>query len=183
MLNTVFYSGLAIPEFLVSKPAILISVFVILAAIIVLAIALMVKETTRFNSNAINTAMQLTASQQSKPEEKVEEEPTERFCMLSEIERRKETYRTGGYDESLTLDVVCENFRNYAASKLKLYYDIADIRRFISGLAVSHIIILQGMSGTGKTSLAHAFGSFIDNSSTIIPVQPMWKERTDLVGY
>jgi len=50
-------------------------------------------------------------------------------------------------------------------------------------MAVSHILILQGMSGTGKTSLAHAFGSFIDNSSTIIPVQPMWKERTDLVGY
>ena len=39
------------------------------------------------------------------------------------------------------------------------------------------------MSGTGKTSLAHAFGSFIDNTSTIIPVQPMWKERTDLIGY
>jgi 5-methylcytosine-specific restriction endonuclease McrBC GTP-binding regulatory subunit McrB len=39
------------------------------------------------------------------------------------------------------------------------------------------------MSGTGKTSLAHAIGSFVDNSSTIIPVQPMWKERTDLVGY
>jgi hypothetical protein len=39
------------------------------------------------------------------------------------------------------------------------------------------------MSGTGKTSLAHAFGSYVDNQSTIIPVQPMWKERTDLIGY
>jgi 5-methylcytosine-specific restriction endonuclease McrBC GTP-binding regulatory subunit McrB len=39
------------------------------------------------------------------------------------------------------------------------------------------------MSGTGKTSLAHAFGSYIDNPSTVIPVQPMWKERTDLIGY
>ena len=183
MLNTDFYSGLAIPAFLVSKPAIMVYVFVILAAIIVLAIALMVKETSRFNSGAINAAMQLSVPQQSKPEEKVEEEPTERFCMLSEIERGKDKYRRSGYDDSLTLDAVCENFRNYAASRLKLYYDIEDIRRFISGLAVSHIIILQGMSGTGKTSLAHAFGSFIENSSTIIPVQPMWKERTDLVGY
>ena len=183
MLNTDFYSALAIPAFLVSKPAIMVYVFIILAAIIVLAIALMVKETSRYNSNAINTAMQMYAVQPSKPEEKVEEEPAERFCMLSEIERGRERYRTSGYDDSLTLEVVCENFRNYAASKLKLYYDIEDIRRFISGLAVSHIIILQGMSGTGKTSLAHAFGSFIDNSSTIIPVQPMWKERTDLVGY
>jgi hypothetical protein len=39
------------------------------------------------------------------------------------------------------------------------------------------------MSGTGKTSLAYAFGEFIDNPSVIVPVQPMWKERTDLIGY
>ena len=39
------------------------------------------------------------------------------------------------------------------------------------------------MSGTGKTSLAYAFGEFLENPSVIIPVQPMWKERTDLLGY
>ena len=39
------------------------------------------------------------------------------------------------------------------------------------------------MSGTGKTSLAYAFGEFLQNTTTIIPIQPMWKERTDLVGY
>ena len=50
-------------------------------------------------------------------------------------------------------------------------------------MAVSQILILQGMSGTGKTSLAHAMGSFLENTSTVIPVQPMWKERTDLLGY
>ena len=118
-----------------------------------------------------------------KKEEKDEEENGERFCMLSEIERNKNNYGQFSYDKNITLERLCEDFRNYAASRLKLYYDIEDIRRFISGMAVSHILILQGMSGTGKTSLAHAFGSFIDNSSTIIPVQPMWKERTDLIGY
>jgi 5-methylcytosine-specific restriction endonuclease McrBC GTP-binding regulatory subunit McrB len=50
-------------------------------------------------------------------------------------------------------------------------------------MAVTKILILQGMSGTGKTSLAYAFGEFLDNKSTVVPVQPMWKERTDLVGY
>jgi hypothetical protein len=103
--------------------------------------------------------------------------------MLSEIERNKNNLGKFSYDKNITLNQFCEDFRNYAASRLKLYYDISDIRRFIAGMAVSHILILQGMSGTGKTSLAHAFGSFVDNSSTIIPVQPMWKERTDLVGY
>ena len=112
-----------------------------------------------------------------------EGESGQRFCMLSEIEKRRDTYGHASYDKDITLESFCNDFRNYAAYRLKLYYDIADIRRFVAGLALSHIIILQGMSGTGKTSLAHAFGSFIDNPSTIIPVQPMWKERTDLVGY
>ena len=107
----------------------------------------------------------------------------ERFCMLSDIERKKSQYERFDYDKNVTLDEFCDNFHSFAAKKLKLYYDIADIRRFVAGMAVSHILILQGMSGTGKTSLAHAFGSFVDNPSTIIPVQPMWKERTDLVGY
>ena len=116
-------------------------------------------------------------------ETEAEVETTERFCMLSEIDAKRNSYTRSSYDKNVTLEQFCRDFRNYAASKLKLYYDISDIRRFISGMAVSHILILQGMSGTGKTSLAHAFGSFIENSSTIIPVQPMWKERTDLVGY
>lgn len=78
---------------------------------------------------------------------------------------------------------MCDDFRNYCAGKLRLYYGIDDIRRFIAGLLVSHIVILQGMSGTGKTSLAFAFGKYIENTTTVIPVQPMWKERTDLIGY
>ena len=112
-----------------------------------------------------------------------EEHNGERFCMLGEIERNKGNYGQLNYEKNVDLETLCEEFRNYAASRLKLYYDIEDIRRFVAGMAVSHILILQGMSGTGKTSLAHAFGSFIDNPSTIIPVQPMWKERTDLIGY
>ena len=106
-----------------------------------------------------------------------------RFCMLTRIEEDRHRYGHPRYDTTVTLDRFCEDFRNYAAYQLKLYYDIDDIRRFIAGMAVSKILILQGMSGTGKTSLAHAFGEFVDNRSTVIPVQPMWKERTDLIGY
>ena len=111
------------------------------------------------------------------------EEEGSRFCKLCNLDQTSGSIDKGKYDEYITLRQLCENFRNYTASKLKLYYDISDIRRFIASMAVSKIIILQGMSGTGKTSLAHAFGDFIDNPSTVIPVQPMWKERTDLIGY
>lgn len=105
-----------------------------------------------------------------------------RFPTLLAIDAEKEKYERSDYDSSITLKTLCENLRNFAANQ-GLYYDIEDIRRFIAGLAVSHTMILQGMSGTGKTSLAYVFGKFLDNPSTVIPVQPMWKERTDLLGY
>ena len=112
-----------------------------------------------------------------------EEHGKGRFCKLNRLDEIKMQFERAQYDDNVTLRRLCDSFRNYAASRLKLYYDISDIRRFIAGMAVSHILILQGMSGTGKTSLAHAFGDFLENPSTVIPVQPMWKERTDLVGY
>ena len=115
--------------------------------------------------------------------EEESEERVPRFCMLCRIDENKAQYSEKVFDEDVSLKRFCDNFRSFAASELKLYYDISDIRRFIAGLAVSPIIILQGMSGTGKTSLAHAMGAFLENRSTVIPVQPMWKERTDLLGY
>ena len=106
-----------------------------------------------------------------------------RFCMLSRIDANKSKYKEKRHHSDITLKKFCDDFRNYASNKLNLYYHISDIRAFVSGMAVSQILILQGMSGTGKTSLAHAMGSFLENTSTVIPVQPMWKERTDLLGY
>ncbi len=106
-----------------------------------------------------------------------------RFYMLTEIDKEYERYKRPAYNDEIGLKEVCEEFRNFSAGKLKLYYDIADIRRFIGALAVTKLIILQGMSGTGKTSLAYAFGEFLDNKTVVVPIQPMWKERTDLVGY
>jgi len=85
--------------------------------------------------------------------------------------------------EVLPLLKVCADFRAFAASKLKLYYDEEDVRRFVAGFSVSHLMIMQGLSGTGKTSLATAFGEFLGVPSTVISVQPMWKERADVIGY
>ena len=116
-------------------------------------------------------------------EEEIEVGEKKRFYKLSQIDEERAKFKREKYDENVTLKNFCDGFRNFACSRMRLYYDIADIRRFIAGMAVSKLIILQGISGTGKTSLANAFGEFLDNPSTVIPVQPMWKERTDLVGY
>lgn len=45
------------------------------------------------------------------------------------------------------------------------------------------LIILQGISGTGKTSLPYSFGKFLQKDTTIASVQPSWRDRTELFGY
>ncbi len=105
-----------------------------------------------------------------------------RFPMLSEIDFKYKDYEAP-HSDNISLKELCDEFRQYSAATLGLYYTDADIRKFIAGMAVSKFLILQGMSGTGKTSLAYAFGKYLRNDSVIIPVQPMWKERTDLIGY
>ncbi|MCI5583860.1 MAG: AAA family ATPase, partial [Anaeroplasma sp.] len=116
-------------------------------------------------------------------EEEILGEAVSRFYMLTQIDENMKTYEEPEFDDDITLEKLCEKFRNFSASMLGLYYDIKDIRRFIAGLSVTHIMILQGMSGTGKTSLAYAFGQFLQNPTVVVPIQPMWKERTDLIGY
>ena len=105
-----------------------------------------------------------------------------RFSQLSRIDAKQKNLTAPVYS-TYPLDQICTRFRAFAAGKLGLYYDIEDIRRFVAGMGISKLVILRGMSGTGKTSLAYAAGEFFGNSSTVIPIQPMWKERSDMIGY
>jgi hypothetical protein len=65
----------------------------------------------------------------------------------------------------------------------RLFYDLNTIRIFTSGLAMSRFTILQGISGTGKTSLPKAFVQALGGSYGIIAVQAGWKDKQDLIGY
>lgn len=105
-----------------------------------------------------------------------------RFAGLSKIDKEQKKRVAVNY-EDIPLAEVCSRLREYAAGQQGLYYDIADIRRFVAGMGMGRLMILRGMSGTGKTSLAYVAGQFFGNPSAIVPVQPMWKERSDLLGY
>ena len=106
-----------------------------------------------------------------------------RFPKLNAVDNEYTNYKVRNYGNDFTLKELCENFRNFAASKLKLYYDINLIRLFISALASTKLVILQGISGTGKTSLAYAWGKFVNKDSCVASVQPSWKDRTEVFGY
>ena len=64
-----------------------------------------------------------------------------------------------------------------------MYYDLKTVRSYIAAMSITRLTVLQGISGTGKTSLAYTFGKFIGRNSVVAPVQPSWKDRSDMIGY
>ncbi len=106
-----------------------------------------------------------------------------RFAKLDAIDRKYQYYEEPIYRKEYTLIDLCRDFRNFACSRMGLYYDEKIIRLFFAGFASTKLILLQGISGTGKTSLPYAMGKFFDNDSTIVSVQPSWRDRTELFGY
>lgn len=86
---------------------------------------------------------------------------------------------------SITLKELCNRFRGYLANRPNnpLYYDDVTIRTFVSGFASSRLMILEGLSGTGKSSLPRAFADFMGSKTIEVPVQSSWKDRNDLLGF
>lgn len=120
-------------------------------------------------------------------EEKGEEEAKPisdtRFLKLAEVDEEYKNYKIKDFKNTFTLEELCESFRNFAASRLRLYYSPKMMKLFISALASTKLVILQGISGTGKTSLAYAWGKFLKHDSCVASVQPSWRDRTELFGY
>ena len=106
-----------------------------------------------------------------------------RFARLDEVDKKYEYFMAPNYRNDFTLEDLCDNFRNFACSKMRLFYDAKTIRLMFAGFASTKLIILQGISGTGKTSLPYAMGKFFKNDSTIVSVQPSWRDRSEMFGY
>ncbi len=140
-----------------------------------------------FTRSAVYTARRLRAIERAWAKKERRERKARkaiRFTMLDAIDRECSFPEPDSvYNNVIDLEALCTRFRAYAASVHELYYSIEDVRRFVAGMGVSKLLILEGMSGTGKTSLAYAFGEFLQNPAVVTPVQPMWKERSDMIGY
>lgn len=106
-----------------------------------------------------------------------------RFPKLTLVDDRYRNYDFPAYNNEITLEEFTEGYRKFAASQMHLYYTPEIVRRFIAGMASSKLLILEGISGTGKTSLPYSFSRYMDNPATIISVQPSFRDRTELLGY
>lgn len=83
---------------------------------------------------------------------------------------------------NITLKELCDGFNAYLESN-EMFYTPETIRAFVSGLACSHFMILEGLSGTGKTSLPKFFAEYAGTNICFTSVQASWKDRSDILGY
>jgi len=142
-----------------------------------------------------NAVMALSGSKKSldidktftsqKPKQDLKKQ-TSRFVKLVQIDEKYKYSKLNiqmNSDEKISLDKIVKRFVNFSASQLKLYYTEKTVAIFIAGMSASKTMILEGISGTGKTSLPYAFGKFFQNDADIISVQPSWRDRFEMMGY
>lgn len=90
-------------------------------------------------------------------------------------------------DEIVDLSAFCDDLQHRIAidpaSNKVLHYSLTDIRCFLAGMATSRLHLLQGISGTGKTSLPLAVARALGAGSTLVEVQAGWRDRQDLIGH
>ena len=85
--------------------------------------------------------------------------------------------------EGITLKFLLDNLQGYLATKEHLYYNKRELAQFIAGLNASKFIILEGVSGTGKSSLPRYFAKFIGEEAYFEAIQVTYKEKSDLLGF
>ncbi|MCD4827031.1 MAG: hypothetical protein K8Q99_04560 [Acholeplasmataceae bacterium] len=119
-------------------------------------------------------------------EETIDDDIESRFVKLTKVDL-KYNYSVQKVfmqeDDLVSLEGLTTRFINFSAYQLGLYYDKKIISAFFAGLACSKTMILEGISGTGKTSLPYAMGKFFNNDAHIIAVQPSWRDRAEMLGY
>ncbi|MED3727092.1 AAA family ATPase [Priestia filamentosa] len=67
-----------------------------------------------------------------------------------------------------------------------LYYDEKDLYNFHTAMKTGGLVILAGMSGTGKSKLVKCYADSLkvqEGNMLMIPVRPSWQDDADLLGY
>ncbi|SHL25393.1 AAA domain (dynein-related subfamily) [Bacillus sp. bc15] len=104
---------------------------------------------------------------------------TEKGKSKSVISREKTKRK---FDHPLEM---IEHVKNYLLTddEKPLYFDTQTLLQFYTGLRTDQLVVLAGRPGTGKTSLVEGFSKAVDAELRIIPVQPNWMDKSDLLGF
>lgn len=131
-------------------------------------------------TNALSSEVTLKPSE----EEVVLPEKEKLFPALNAID---EEYAASNFvamdNPGITLPSLIDDLQAYLASKEHLFYEKKELALFVAAMNATHLIILEGISGTGKSSLPRYFSKFIGEEAFFEPIQVTYKEKSDLLGY
>jgi hypothetical protein len=72
------------------------------------------------------------------------------------------------------------------AKKAGLFYDKKDLINFHTAVKSNTLVILSGLSGTGKSQLVYCYTKALgldDSEFCVVPVRPSWTDDSDIIGY
>ena len=122
---------------------------------------------------------------EEKPVEEVKEDPTKPVILNYGAARTTRGAPTGEKRPPLDYEqfkVLAYEFQSYLCHN-KYYFKINTLRCFIAGMASARLLLLQGLSGTGKSTLPRVFLEYVGGDAYFFPVQATWRDRSDITGY
>lgn len=93
------------------------------------------------------------------------------------------TYIDFEKDLSASFPRLAYQIQIYLYHKKNLIYTEFQIKNFLTLLMTNDLIILSGLSGSGKTQIVKSFAEVLGGVAKIIPVKPNWTSSDDLLGY
>lgn len=105
------------------------------------------------------------------------------FPALFSIDREYAGDRSELPKAGVSLKQLCFGFRDYLAYRYSLFYDIQTVRLFVSAFSATNLVILEGVSGTGKSSLPRYFAEYVGGRAIFLPVSPTWRDGRSLLGH
>lgn len=103
--------------------------------------------------------------------------------ILSESNFKPENHFDFENDFEKKFHKLSEHIHAYLFLQKNLIYSQFQIRNFLTLLRTHDIIVLSGLSGSGKTQIVKAFAEAMGGVAKIIPVKPNWTSSDDLIGY
>lgn len=109
-------------------------------------------------------------------------------CSTMDAEPTLQAAPTNLHEQPPALDKLVVYLQQAMANRSQqdgppLYFHLDDLRIFLGGMAMSRLHILEGVSGTGKTSLPIAVAQALGGGYAKIEVQAGWRDNRDLLGY
>jgi len=112
-----------------------------------------------------------------------EEDENKYLNLLSVKEFKSDNHHDFEKDFENNFSKLSEHIHAYLYYKKNLIYTRYQIKNFLTLLRTHDIIVLSGLSGSGKTQIVKAFAEALGGVAKIIPVKPNWTSSDDLIGY